>query len=164
MVSLGNQCDIDINEVFGYLIEDPDTSVICLYIEEVRDPARFRGLLARANAAGKPVLIAKSGRSRAGQRAVMSHTASLAGEWPVFEAVCRAHGVALFENIADLLDCAMIMAQVGVLLKNGHCMTEVCNESVIEATDSLLPYMHANGGIADMVDGCSMTARIGTRK
>ena len=109
LVSLGNQCDIDINEVFEYLIEDPDTRVVCLYIEEVRDPARFRGLLARANAAGKPVLIAKSGRSRAGQRAVMSHTASLAGEWPVFEAVCRAHGVALFENIADLLDCAMIM-------------------------------------------------------
>jgi ketol-acid reductoisomerase len=61
------------------------------------------------------------------------------------------------------LYCAMIVAQVDVLTKMGHCLSEICNESVIEATDSLLPFMHARG-VAYMVDNCSITARIGTRK
>ncbi|MEK9151112.1 MAG: hypothetical protein AAB547_00600 [Patescibacteria group bacterium] len=42
-------------------------------------------------------------------------------------------------------------------------MSEVCNESIIEATDSLNPYMHARG-IAYLVDNCSTTARLGARK
>src|SRR5206468_5562473 len=61
------------------------------------------------------------------------------------------------------LYCAVMMAQVDLLLKNGHSYSEVCNESVIEAVDSLLPYMHARG-VAYMVDNCSTTARLGTRK
>lgn len=59
--------------------------------------------------------------------------------------------------------CAMMMAQVVVLMKNGHCLSEICNETVIEAVDSLNPYMHARG-VAYMVDNCSITTRLGTRK
>lgn len=59
--------------------------------------------------------------------------------------------------------CAMMMAQIEVLLSRGHCLSEVCNETVIEAVDSLSPYMHARG-VAYMVDNCSTTARLGTRK
>lgn len=59
--------------------------------------------------------------------------------------------------------CAMMMAQVDVLLEHGHCLSEICNESVIEAVDSLFPYMHVRG-VAYMVDNCSTTARLGTRK
>lgn len=61
------------------------------------------------------------------------------------------------------LYCAVMMAQVDLLLKNGHSYSEVCNESVIEAVDSLNPYMHARG-VAYMVDNCSTTARLGARK
>lgn len=59
--------------------------------------------------------------------------------------------------------CAMMMAQIEVLLENGHCLSEICNETVIEAVDSLNPYMHYKG-VAYMVDNCSTTARLGTRK
>ena len=59
--------------------------------------------------------------------------------------------------------CATMMAQIDVLLENGHCLSEVCNESVIEAVDSLNPYMHFQG-VAHMVDNCSTTARFGSRK
>ena len=59
--------------------------------------------------------------------------------------------------------CAAMMAQIDVLLEHGHCWSEVCNESVIEAVDSLNPYMHARG-VAYMVDNCSTTARLGARK
>jgi ketol-acid reductoisomerase len=61
------------------------------------------------------------------------------------------------------LYCAAMMAQVDLLLQNGHSYSEVCNESVIEAVDSLNPYMHAKG-VAYMVDNCSTTARLGARK
>ena len=59
--------------------------------------------------------------------------------------------------------CATMMAQVDVLLEHGHPYSEIANESVIEAVDSLNPYMHARG-VAYMVDNCSTTARLGSRK
>lgn len=58
---------------------------------------------------------------------------------------------------------ATMMAQIDVLLKNGHVYSEIVNESVIEAVDSLNPYMHFRG-VAYMVDNCSITARLGSRK
>ncbi len=56
-----------------------------------------------------------------------------------------------------------MMAQVDILMEHGHPYSEIANESIIEAVDSLLPYMHARG-VAYMVDNCSTTARLGTRK
>jgi ketol-acid reductoisomerase len=50
-----------------------------------------------------------------------------------------------------------------VLREKGHPYSEICNESIIEAVDSLNPYMHARG-VAFMVDNCSYTARLGSRK
>jgi ketol-acid reductoisomerase len=55
------------------------------------------------------------------------------------------------------------MAQIDVLLDKGHPYSEAANESVIESVDSLNPYMHARG-VAYMVDNCSTTARLGSRK
>jgi ketol-acid reductoisomerase len=57
----------------------------------------------------------------------------------------------------------VMMAQVDLLIERGHPYSEIANESVIEAVDSLLPYMHARG-VAYMVDNCSTTARLGSRK
>ncbi|SDP36077.1 ketol-acid reductoisomerase [Actinacidiphila guanduensis] len=59
--------------------------------------------------------------------------------------------------------CGVMMAQVDILLEQGHPYSEIANESVIEAVDSLNPYMHARG-VAYMVDNCSTTARLGARK
>lgn len=58
---------------------------------------------------------------------------------------------------------ATMMAQIDQLDENGHPYSEIANESVIECTDSLNPYMHARG-VAYMVDNCSVTARLGSRK
>jgi ketol-acid reductoisomerase len=58
---------------------------------------------------------------------------------------------------------AMMMAQVDVLRENDHSWSEIANESIIEATDSLNPFMHKKG-VSAMVDGCSTTARLGARK
>mmetsp|Transcript_4776 Transcript_4776/g.8425 ORF Transcript_4776/g.8425 Transcript_4776/m.8425 type:complete len:570 (+) Transcript_4776:79-1788(+) len=58
---------------------------------------------------------------------------------------------------------ATMMATLQTLREKGHQWSEICNESIIEAVDSLNPYMHARG-LAFMVDNCSFTARLGTRK
>lgn len=117
-ISVGNQADLDLNDFFEYLIEDPKTEVITLYMEGVKDAGRFTSLLQRAAEAGKPVCIAKSGRSEAGAKAAASHTASMAGAWPAFEATCRRWGVYLFESIYDLLHGAQLLQRGKRLASN----------------------------------------------
>lgn len=58
---------------------------------------------------------------------------------------------------------ATMMAQIDILKENDHPLSEIANESVIESVDSLNPYMHARG-VSYMVDNCSTTARLGSRK
>eukprot|EP01023_Acetabularia_acetabulum_P068350 TRINITY_DN967_c0_g1_i1.p1 TRINITY_DN967_c0_g1~~TRINITY_DN967_c0_g1_i1.p1 ORF type:complete len:565 (+),score=134.93 TRINITY_DN967_c0_g1_i1:121-1815(+) len=58
---------------------------------------------------------------------------------------------------------AVMMATIEVLREKGHPYSEICNEAIIESVDSLNPYMHARG-VAFMVDNCSYTARLGSRK
>ncbi len=84
--------------------------------------------------------------------------------WQVGEKVRAARtGEPVVNPITAGLYCAVMMAQIDLLLEKGHCLSEVCNESVIEAVDSLNPYMHFKG-VAFMVDNCSTTARLGSRK
>jgi len=84
--------------------------------------------------------------------------------WQVGEKVRAARTAEPVVNPATAgLYCAVMMAQIDLLLEKGHCLSEVCNESVIEAVDSLNPYMHFKG-VAFMVDNCSTTARLGSRK
>jgi ketol-acid reductoisomerase len=59
--------------------------------------------------------------------------------------------------------CGVMMAQIDTLIEKGHPYSEIASESVIEATDSLNPYMRARG-VSYMIDNCSTTARLGARK
>ncbi|MBR0649038.1 CoA-binding protein, partial [Roseomonas terrae] len=94
-ISVGNQADLGLEDFLDYLVQDEATQAIGLYVEGLRDPARFRELL---RAARKPVFIVKAGRSEAGAQAARSHTASLAGAFPSFEAVCREAGAVVMED------------------------------------------------------------------
>lgn len=97
-ISVGNQADLGLEDFLDYLVADEATRAIGLYIEGLRDAPRFRALLVAARAAGKPVFVVKAGRSEAGAQAARSHTASLAGAYPVFEAICRDAGAVLMED------------------------------------------------------------------
>lgn len=148
-VSVGNQSDLDLNDFFEYLIDDPLTDVVCLYMEAVKDAQRFTALLARAAAAAKPVCIVKSGRSAAGARAAASHTASLAGAWPAFAAVCRRWGVYFFETIYDLLQGAQLLqrgkraASRGVAVASGSGGAGALLADALEAHGLELPLLCA---------------------
>jgi acetyl-CoA synthetase (ADP-forming) len=98
IVSVGNQSDLEVCDFFEHMIADPDTKAICLHIEGLRDAARFKALLGCAREAGKPVIVLKTGRSAEGEVSARSHTASLAGAYPIFAAACREAGAVLVDD------------------------------------------------------------------
>lgn len=102
-VSLGNQADLEVCDFLDYAIDDAHSKVIALYVEGVKNGARFIDLLRRARAAGKAVLIVKAGRTALGQKAVQSHTASLAGEFRAFESQVRHAGAVLVDDFLELV-------------------------------------------------------------
>lgn len=91
VISSGNEAVVTLVDYLDVLIDEPQTKVIGLFIESVRNPERFVAALDRAADAGKPVVVLKVGRSARTQRAVTSHTGGLAGESRVFSEVLRAH-------------------------------------------------------------------------
>ncbi len=97
-VSLGNQSDLEICDFIDYLADDPATKAICVYVEGFKDGARFLHSAAACRAAGKPLIIVKTGRTPEGERAAQSHTASLAGSYAALQAACRRHGAILTDD------------------------------------------------------------------
>jgi acyl-CoA synthetase (NDP forming) len=118
-VSMGNQADLEICDFLEFLIDDPETAVICLYVEGLKDARRFLDLADRARAAGKPLLLTKTGRTEAGVRAAMSHTASLAGAYEVFATACQAHGVVLLDDPDGMIELGDCLARWGAPLGDG---------------------------------------------
>jgi acetyl-CoA synthetase (ADP-forming) len=113
LVSVGNQADLDICDFFEHMIGDPVTEAICLHIEGLRDGHRFLDLLGRAREAGKPALVLKTGRSAKGQETAKSHTASLAGAYPVFAAACREAGSILVDDPDVMALTANLLTRFG---------------------------------------------------
>ena len=109
-ISLGNQSDLEICDFLEFMIEERATQAICLYIEGVLDGARFHAAAAACRRAGKPLLLLKTGRTAAGVIAAQSHTASLAGSWEAFAAVCREEGVVLARDADDMIRAAHVLA------------------------------------------------------
>ncbi|MGE0586780.1 MAG: acetate--CoA ligase family protein [Flavobacteriaceae bacterium] len=111
-ITTGNEVDVEFGEGLMALAADPDTSAIIAYIEGVRNGGALIKGLEAARRAGKPVLMLKVGRTSAGAQAAASHTASLAGEDRVYDAIFRAHGVYRAHSTEELLDVACATSQV----------------------------------------------------
>lgn len=109
LISAGNCSCILVEDYIDYLIDDPGTKVIGLYLEGVKDPAKFTGVLSRAAAIKKPVVILKVGRSSAGSRVASSHTGSLSGSDKAFDALCKKFGIVRVDDIEELVQtCHML--------------------------------------------------------
>ena len=106
VVSFGNGCDLRETEMLRYLDYDPQTKVICMYIEGVSDGREFLVVL-RESASKKPVVIIKGGLSDAGSRAAASHTASLGGKRIIWEAALRQCNATQVENLEEMIDAAL---------------------------------------------------------
>ncbi|MEN9627077.1 MAG: hypothetical protein RJA10_303, partial [Pseudomonadota bacterium] len=105
-ITTGNEGDIDFADGLEWLARDPDTRVIMGYMEGCRDGARLRRALAAAHAAGKPVVMVKVGRTAAGAQAAASHTAALAGDDAVYDAILREYGVYRARDVGDFFGVA----------------------------------------------------------
>ena len=102
-ISYGNALDVDAVELLDYFRRDPQTEIIALYLEGVRDGESFRRALAAA-AAVKPVVVYKGGVTASGSRATLGHTASLINSDRVFDAICRQHNVMRAADMEELID------------------------------------------------------------
>jgi len=113
LISTGNEEDIDVAESVAYLAADPTTRVIIAYLEGCRDGNRLVAALQLAQAAGKPVIVVKVGRSASGSQATLSHTGSLAGEDRIYDAVFRQYGAYRADSFDEAMDVATMFASAG---------------------------------------------------
>jgi len=109
VVSLGSSTDVDFGEILDYLVSDPLTSSILMYIEGIRNARSFMSAL-RAAARIKPVILVKVGRHAAGSKAAMSHTASLVGADDVFDAAVSRAGVVRVKTVTQLFTAAKALS------------------------------------------------------
>jgi acyl-CoA synthetase (NDP forming) len=105
-VSFGNGAVVDAPDYLEYLAEDPDTHIIAMYLEGVRDGARLLRLV-RAITPRKPVVIWKGGTTDVGARAARSHTAALASSPKIWEAFVRQSGAIPVGSMEELVDVVM---------------------------------------------------------
>jgi acyl-CoA synthetase (NDP forming) len=109
MVSYGNAVDLDCPDFLEYMADDPDTSIIALYIEGIKDGTRLRSALEYA-AGKKPLVALKGGLTGAGARVASSHTGSLAGSGSMWSTMFRQCGVVQVDDIDDLLNTSITMS------------------------------------------------------
>jgi acetyl coenzyme A synthetase (ADP forming)-like protein len=108
-VSVGNKADVSGNDLIQYWADDPQTSVILLYLESFGNPKKFTEI-ARRVSRSKPIVAVKSGRSTAGARAASSHTGALAASDTVVDALFRQAGVIRTGTLQELFDVAALLS------------------------------------------------------
>ncbi|MEE8110909.1 MAG: CoA-binding protein, partial [bacterium] len=111
VISTGNEADVTIDEYVRFLVNDPQTDSIALFLEGVRSPQGFLAALDLARVAGKPVVVLKAGRSSAGRRATLAHTGSLSGAERVFRGLFEQKGVIQVSDMDEQLATLSLLSQ-----------------------------------------------------
>ena len=172
-VSTGNEAVLHTEDYLEYLAEDPQTRVILSYVEGFKDGGRLLKV-AREVTREKPVVMLKAGKTAAGARAAMSHTASIAGSDRVFDAACRQSGIIRAKGLDDLLDIGLAFLRqplpagrrTAIVTAGGGwgvLAADASNElgfdviplpdQVIEELDGFLPAWWNRGNPVDLVAG-----------
>ncbi len=102
-ISVGNMSDLDLLEILDYLRQDPDTSVVGLYLEGYVQGRRLAESFRRL-AREKPVVVLKVGRSSHGAKAAQSHTGSMAGSDQIYDGMFKQTGVRRVQSVEELSD------------------------------------------------------------
>lgn len=142
IIGLGNRLNVDFPDMLAYLMEDPDTRVILLYVEGLEQARRLLEV-ARKTRGRKPVIAYKTGRSGTSDRASFSHTGSLAGRHEIYQGALRQAGILCVEDAEEFLDAARALAscplplgrRVAVLSGQagpGMAACDVCERSGME--------------------------------
>ena len=134
-VSFGNAVDIDATDLLRAWKQDPATRVILAYIEGVTDGPEFMEVAHEVSQV-KPLVIAKSGATSAGARAVSSHTGSLAGSEQAYDAAFRQAGIIRADSVEQLYDYAMAFASMPLPKGRGVAILTNAGGPGIMATDA----------------------------
>lgn len=111
-ISAGNANGIQMEDYMDFLVEDENTKVISLYMEGVKNPAKFVAVLNKAAAKKKPVIILKAGRSNKGQAIAASHTGSLSGSDASFDALLKKFGAIRAEDLEELTALSLLLSTI----------------------------------------------------
>lgn len=125
-ISYGNAAYIDESDILEYLMNDDDTKVIIMYVEGIKDGKKFIEV-AKKVTKKKPVVVLKGGRSAIGQQATLSHTASLAGDYQVYEGMFQQFGFTVANDLNELLYYAKVLVsepepkgnRIGIITNGG---------------------------------------------
>ncbi|MGH9673947.1 MAG: acetate--CoA ligase family protein [Bryobacteraceae bacterium] len=105
-VSAGNESDLEVADYILYASEDTRTRIVVVFLEGIKNGCRFREAVARAIAAGKPVIAYKSGSSETGRLAVETHTGKIAGDAALYRAYLRDCGVIEASELTEVVEFA----------------------------------------------------------
>jgi acetyltransferase len=171
VVSLGISANIDFGEILDYLVSDPKTDSILMYIEGIQDARAFMSAL-RAAARVKPVIVVKAGRHQAGEQAAVSHTGALSGSDDVFDAALRRAGVVRGVHVGDLFAAAAVLVgrtrihgdRLAIVTNAGGPAVMACDKAAdldialaelsqetLVALDAVLPSMWSHGNPIDVL-------------
>lgn len=112
-VSTGNEADVGLLELVEHSLGDDSVELIALYVEGLKHGERLLDLARRARAAGKAIVVLRSGKSQLGRAAAVSHTGKLAGAWKVWRDVAAQAGLIPVDNLDQLLDVAAAFDRYG---------------------------------------------------
>jgi acetyl coenzyme A synthetase (ADP forming)-like protein len=134
--SYGNACDVDESDLLNYLADDPQTKVITLYIEGVKNGRKFFEA-AKNVTRKKPLIAIKGGLSKAGARSVASHTGSLAGNEAIYRTVFKQSGIIEADGIEEMFDMARALAYLEPMKGDKVAILTNSGGPAVLATDAL---------------------------
>jgi acyl-CoA synthetase (NDP forming) len=106
-ITSGNEISFDLADYLNFLVDDPNTKVIALFIEGLRRPDAFMAAAARALEAGKPMVAIKTGATAKSQAAAQSHTGAIGGDYAAYLAMCERYGIYNCRNLDDMMETAL---------------------------------------------------------
>jgi len=110
-VSTGNEAGSTVEDYVGWLVDEPDTAVIAMMVEQFRDPRRFLAVAGQVRAAGKQIVLLHPGKSSAARESAATHTGAMAGDYELMRAKVQRAGVIVAETIEELGDVAEMLVR-----------------------------------------------------
>jgi acyl-CoA synthetase (NDP forming) len=107
-VSTGNEAASGVEDYVEWLVDDPNTHVIAMYVESLRRPAAFIAAARRAREAGKPIVMLHPGKSNKAQESAATHTGAMAGDYALMKAKLGREGVIFADTLEELADITEI--------------------------------------------------------
>jgi acetate---CoA ligase (ADP-forming) len=107
-VSSGNEADLDLADYLNFVVDDPHTKQIVLFIEGIRRPQAFMHAAGRALQAGKPVMAIKTGATQKSRAAAQSHTGAIGGDYAAYLAMCERYGIINCRSFEDMLEATLV--------------------------------------------------------